>query len=311
MKKILLLFCLILLDCFSVYAQTGSVSAPSSTWYEWNVNNTSSATGERIIAYLNAPTIGTYTGCSIFGQIIDANGNWGYALPTVANFTTFANFTNATGSIMQDASTSNITLELKTISTTQWALVGNCTSINKSIRILLRISQENGVTITLGDPTTVNTTGTLLVSAPTYQASLPGSRLLINTTSANAAHYNLAVGGSAIAQSMTVQLQGNWADYVFGSSYQLRPLPELKAYIDQYHHLPDIPSEKEVKDSGIDLGEMNKRLTQKVEELTLYLIDKDKQLTEQQKISKHQQEQIDRLSQRLDSLAKASAKARM
>jgi len=90
--------------------------------------------------------------------------------------------------------------------------------------------------------------------------------------------YKLAVGGSVIATSVTVKLCSAWPDYVFKPTYQLKPLSEVKTYIDQNHHLPDMPSEKEVADKGLDLGEMNKLLTKKVEELTLYLIEQNKRI---------------------------------
>jgi response regulator of citrate/malate metabolism len=91
------------------------------------------------------------------------------------------------------------------------------------------------------------------------------------------------VAGSVIAESVTVKLHTNWPDYVFKPTYQLKLLSEVKTYIDQNHHLPDMPSEKEIADKGLDLGEMNKLLTKKVEELTLYLIEKDKKDQDQQK----------------------------
>lgn len=64
----------------------------------------------------------------------------------------------------------------------------------------------------------------------------------------------------------------NWADFVFEKDYQLMPLAEVKQFIQSNKHLPDIPSEKELKENGLDLAEMNRLLMQKVEELTLYMI---------------------------------------
>jgi hypothetical protein len=61
----------------------------------------------------------------------------------------------------------------------------------------------------------------------------------------------------------------------------LRPLSEVKAFIDQNYRLPEMPSDKEVAEKGLDLGGTNKLLTKKVEELTLYLIEKDKELKAQ------------------------------
>ncbi|QEC79308.1 hypothetical protein [Mucilaginibacter ginsenosidivorax] len=88
--------------------------------------------------------------------------------------------------------------------------------------------------------------------------------------------YKFAVNGNVIATSMTVKLYANWPDYVFKKDYTLPALTDVKTYIDENHHLPEIPSEQEVAKNGINLGEMNKLLLKKVEELTLYLIEKDK-----------------------------------
>jgi hypothetical protein len=78
--------------------------------------------------------------------------------------------------------------------------------------------------------------------------------------------------GITYAKKMIIELTG-WPDYVFRPTYRLRPLSEVKAYIDQNHHLPEMPSDKEVEAKGLDVSEMNKLLTKKVEELTLYLIE--------------------------------------
>ncbi|CAM4116993.1 hypothetical protein SAMN06265348_103270 [Pedobacter westerhofensis] len=84
----------------------------------------------------------------------------------------------------------------------------------------------------------------------------------------------LAVNGMIHSQAVKVDMNG-WSDYVLHREYPLRPLSLVKAFIDRNHHLPDVPSEKEVIANGLNLGEMNKLLMKKVEELTLYLIEKD------------------------------------
>lgn len=88
--------------------------------------------------------------------------------------------------------------------------------------------------------------------------------------------YKLAVEGTIGARKVKVT-QGAWADFVFQPGYPLPSLAEVERYIKSYHHLPDIPSEKEVISDGIDLGDMDKKLLQKIEELTLYLIDIEKE----------------------------------
>jgi len=88
--------------------------------------------------------------------------------------------------------------------------------------------------------------------------------------------YKLAVNGSIVATAITVKLTANWPDYVFKKDYTLPSLTDVKTYIDKNQHLPDMPSEQQIAKEGVDLGEMNKLLVKKVEELTLYLIEKDK-----------------------------------
>jgi len=105
--------------------------------------------------------------------------------------------------------------------------------------------------------------------------------------------YTFAVNGSGIATSFTVQSYANWPDYVFKSNYRLPSLNNVKAYIDQNHHLPDVPSAEQVAKDGLNLGDMNKITMQKVEELTLYLIEKDKELNNERQINNHQQQEID------------------
>ena len=80
-----------------------------------------------------------------------------------------------------------------------------------------------------------------------------------------------------------VALTTEWADYVFKNNYNLPSLAEVENNIKKTGHLQDIPSQKEVIENGIELGKMNKLLLQKIEELTLYLIELNKKVEEQEK----------------------------
>lgn len=82
----------------------------------------------------------------------------------------------------------------------------------------------------------------------------------------------LAVKGTIHAQEVKVDMIG-WADYVLESTYKLPALSNVKNYIEKNKRLPDMPSEGEVTKNGVELGQMNKLLLKKVEELTLYLIN--------------------------------------
>lgn len=91
-------------------------------------------------------------------------------------------------------------------------------------------------------------------------------------------NYKLAVVGRIICEELEVQLYPSWPDYVFADDYELMPLEELEKSIEANSHLPGIPTAEEVKADGLAIGEMQAKLLQKVEELTLYVIDLKKDL---------------------------------
>jgi hypothetical protein len=95
---------------------------------------------------------------------------------------------------------------------------------------------------------------------------------------ANTGSFQLAVEGKIGAREVMV-LTGAFPDYVFDSKYKLRDLKSLENYINENKHLPNVPSAAEVeKNGGIELGQMNTKLLEKVEELTLYIIEINKKV---------------------------------
>ena len=88
--------------------------------------------------------------------------------------------------------------------------------------------------------------------------------------------------GSICAKEVRVSLSGSpcWPDFVFDKEYKLMPLTDLETYISTHRHLPNVPSAVEVEENGILLGEMNAILLQKIEELTLHIIQLEKRLAE-------------------------------
>ena len=119
----------------------------------------------------------------------------------------------------------------------------------------------------------------------------------------------LAVAGTI--QAYEVMVQTGWADYVFDSSYELKPLAVIASYIQQNKHLPNIPSAEEVSRNGIALGEMNKKLLEKVEELTLYAIKQSEQIKElqtQNEVLQKQQEEINTLKDAIRKLSSTNSK---
>jgi hypothetical protein len=90
--------------------------------------------------------------------------------------------------------------------------------------------------------------------------------------------YRLSVKGKVRAEE--VKVYTTWADYVFAKNYDLKPLKEVENYITTNGHLPNVPSAKEITEKGLELGEMTKIQQEKIEELTLYLIQQNKEIEE-------------------------------
>ncbi|WP_461630292.1 hypothetical protein [Labilibaculum euxinus] len=110
--------------------------------------------------------------------------------------------------------------------------------------------------------------------------------------------YRLSVDGKILAEEIQIKLSQSWPDYVFSEDYQLMPLSELGLYILHNRHLPDVPAQAEVRKQGLSVGEMNAKLLQKVEELTLYLLEQNQQM-------EFQSNRIDALTQQVQALQKS------
>jgi len=101
-------------------------------------------------------------------------------------------------------------------------------------------------------------------------------QVFIGYSPSGESNYTLSVDGKIRATE--VKVYTGWADFVFEKEYDLPSLKEVEMYIKEYGHLQNIPSAKEVELNGIEVGEMNKLLLQKIEELTLYVITLNKEI---------------------------------
>ena len=114
-------------------------------------------------------------------------------------------------------------------------------------------------------------------------ATSTGNHLFINPNGGNVGigtltpKESLSVNGKIRAKEIKVE-SDNWPDYVFSKDHKLSSLNELEAFIKDNSHLPEMPSAVEVAREGISVGEMNAKLLKKIEELTLHLIDQNKEL---------------------------------
>jgi hypothetical protein len=121
------------------------------------------------------------------------------------------------------------------------------------------------------------------------------SDLRIATTT-QATGYALSVNGKVACEEVLVEDLANWPDYVFAEDYKLMSIEELEKSIEKNKHLPGLPSAAEIEENGLMLGDMQKKLMEKVEELTLYTIQQGKMISE--------------LQQKMENLEKDNAKLR-
>lgn len=95
----------------------------------------------------------------------------------------------------------------------------------------------------------------------------------------------LTVNGAIHAKEVIINLAVPGPDYVFEKNYLLLPIEDLKKFITQNKHLPEVPSAKEMQENGINLSEMNLLILKKVEEMSLYVIDHEKRLVQMEEKS--------------------------
>ncbi len=112
---------------------------------------------------------------------------------------------------------------------------------------------------------------------PVFKVDKNG-RATIGTNAPQAFGYTLSVGGKIASEEILVDLKADWPDYVFKEEYGLRSLTDLKHHIDTKGHLPGLPAATEVQNVGIELGEMNRLLVEKIEELTLYILQQEERI---------------------------------
>ncbi|MEO8234787.1 MAG: hypothetical protein ABI549_05180 [Flavobacterium sp.] len=132
-----------------------------------------------------------------------------------------------------------------------------------------------------------------LIFNTTGNTSTTGGRVYIgNTTAFTTANfptttgdYRLNVEGGVLTEKVKVALRStaNWADYVFTNDYKLMPLTEVESFVKSNKHLPGVSSAENLVKEGLDLGEMQATQMQKIEELTLYAIEQNKKIENQDK----------------------------
>ena len=291
--RLLPVLCLFLTVSSPSFGQTGANSFP--------------ATGNASVGTTSAPNTLTVNGSLITNGIISQNGG---TLSATSGFSSYLNTNSST-----TASTTNLNPGL-VVYGGEWFWYGmdlgwGASSGRWRTRIIAPYTADVALSY-------INETGTV----PTSQSNLTdglvmlggSGNVLIGKSSQSNSTYKLDVAGSVRANAVTVNTTG--ADFVFDSAYALPGLSEVAVYIKANHHLPQIASAADMQKDGLNLGDNQIKLLQKVEELTLYAIDADKQiqllkaansrqvqfLEEQQKMINDQQRLLEKLEAAADSL---------
>lgn len=149
-----------------------------------------------------------------------------------------------------------------------------------------------------------NTPGVIDYSAPIgYRLAVNGSASFNNQvviggfssfTQGFPSGYKLYVADGILTEKVRVAVKttSDWADYVFSDNYSLMPLKDVEQFVKTNSHLPNVPSAQEVVNGGIDVAKMDAKLLEKIEELTLYLIEQNKRIEELQLSNKRLEGQV-------------------
>lgn len=167
------------------------------------------------------------------------------------------------------------------------------TRIQGQIRLQSPDGNDGGIIETTGDPTSSNgikfrsNRGNGYFSFWTNNSTYAERLRIANNGNVgigvSSPTHKLEVNGTIKAKEVNVTTSG-WADYVFNPDYKLTPLSELETFIQKNGHLPNIPTETEVMKTGVNLAEMNVKLLEKVEELTLYVLELKKKNDDQDEL---------------------------
>lgn len=154
---------------------------------------------------------------------------------------------------------------------------------NNGIRAALRIGTSNPLLLDRDELDVTGLSLGLLINSNSNKPVAIGTKKF-------AAGYKLSVEGKIMSDEIRVQIPTLWPDYVFAEDYPLMPLENLKEAIDSNGHLPGIPNASTVESEGIELGDMQVKVMEKIEELTLYMI----QLNEENKALKKRIEELEK-----------------
>jgi len=170
-------------------------------------------------------------------------------------------------------------------------VIGNVISLSSGYQLFVKEGIQAGK-LKVNDSIIISGTSGPTYSLPTgYRLGVNGDANFTNKvvigpydsfTQGTPSGYNLFVSNGIITEKLKVAVKttSEWADYVFSDKYKLMSLKEVEQFVKTNNHLPNVPSAQEVVEHGIDVARMDAKLLEKIEELTLYIIEQDKRIKE-------------------------------
>jgi hypothetical protein len=198
----------------------------------------------------------------------------------IGNYNTTTGYGALDQNIIGNYNTAEGYLAGKYIANGSTADTGSSSSVFIGANVKSLTASDNNEIVIGYNATGAGSNSVVLGNSSITKTLLQGN-VLIGKTSQTNTSYKLDVNGDVRANKVVVNTTG--ADFVFDSTYQLITLDSLNSYINVHHHLPDIPSARQMQQQGMSLGEAYTRLLQKMEEMTLRMIDMQKQINELKK----------------------------
>ncbi len=268
---------------------TGEISADGVSWStvaSVTVSMNSNVYAGMFVCSHNDGVLNT----SVFDNVsISVDGN----TPPVADAGTYPIITDSDDSGDEDVTLDGSGSDDSDGSITQWVWTEGSTTLGTTEYLTVTLSVGTHIInlqVTDNDNATDNDQVTITVNPPSggtgesvWDENASGAYYMGNVGIGNQplTDYRLAVDGKIIAKEIKVEASP-WADFVFDENYALRNLEEVEKYIQQEKHLPGVPSASMVEEEGVNLGEMNAILLQKIEEMTIYIIELNKKIEAQQ-----------------------------
>ena len=225
-----------------------------------------------------------------------SNGGGSFTLPTFTDTDTDAQSLTLTGNNLSILNGNTVVLPTYTDVPQTISQSGNTVTLSNGggsftfpTTVDTSIYQNNG---TINQATTVNSNRVVDMNNSNIwfntSSSATNGKIYLGDSSvypSTTGNYKLFVEGGILTEKVKVALRStsNWADYVFADNYKLMPLKEVEKFVNANKHLPGIDSASELSKNGLDLAEMQSKQMQKIEELTLYIIDQNKTIEKNQK----------------------------